>query len=441
MEFWGMAAGVVMIGVLITIMLTGLPIAFALALVGIIAIVTFVPFKAGSVIAAMMWNTSNSFILSSLPLFIFMGEILVQSEVASVIYDAASRWVSRIPGGLLHTNILTCAIFAAVSGSSIATAATIGTVAVPEQERRGYDRRITLGSVCGGGTLGILIPPSIPLIIYGAWTGESVGQLFAAGIVPGLLSALLFMIYIFVRAKLVPGRIAPVERKERWRDTFLGSINLWPILLLMFIVLGSIFLGVATPTESAALGVIGAILIGLFYRRLNVRRFWQSISGCIRTSCMIMFIIMTAKLVAYAFAGLEVARELTAWMLSLNLPPITLMVAIYCLYLVLGCFLEGLSMMLLTLPLVFPMVLALGYSGVWFGIVMVILIEVGLLTPPVGLNLFVIKGLRPEYTWKDVVLGSFPFVLIHCGILALLTVWPGLAVWLPNLIYGRYIVK
>ena len=342
--------------------------------------------------------------------------------------------MAPIPGGLLHANVLSCALFSAVCGSSAATAATISTVAFPALEKRGYDIRLTLGSLAAGGTLGILIPPSITMIVYGVLVNASVGRLFAGGVIPGIILSMMYMVYIWIKAVRNP-RLAPREARVPSRVVLLGLRDLWPVIILSTIILGGIFAGIATPTEAAAVGSSAALVIALAMRGFSWRMLRESLSSTLETTCMIMFIIVGASMFSSFLAVSGAPRAFSALLLGWHLPRLVMLSLIYFLYLFLGCFIDGLSMMIMTIPVVFPLVIALGFDPIWFGIILVILIEVGLLTPPVGINLFVLQGISKK-PLIDVVSGSYPFFMVMILGIIVFTVFPSLVLWLPDIIFG-----
>jgi tripartite ATP-independent transporter DctM subunit len=417
---------------LLVFLLSSLWVAVGLALVAVLGfhiwlgnsgLTPFVPFEA-----------TNSFILTAIPLFIFMGEILVHCGISEMLYRGASRWLAWAPGGLLHSNIGACAFFAAISGSSPATAATIGTVALPSLKKRGYDTKLSLGSLAAGGTLGILIPPSISLIVYGYLAEVSVGKLFAGGILPGVILSGMFITYIGIRAIKNPN-IAPKEMAFSAKGLVLSFLDFWPFIILMTIVLGGIFGGLVTPTEAAALGTSAALLIALGMRRLTWKILRDALMSALETSCMVMFIVWAAKLVATFLAVMQVPAAFAEVILGSGLSPLVILLLIYLLYLFLGCFIDGLSAMIMTLATILPIISALGYDVIWFGVILTVLIEVGMLTPPMGVNLFVIQGLSKR-PLGEVIAGSVPFFLIMILGVALFTWWPGSVLWLSNLIMG-----
>ncbi|MFH0914214.1 MAG: TRAP transporter large permease [Chloroflexota bacterium] len=427
------ATGLLLIlGVLLLLIFLGYPIAFAMLVTGILAIYLIIGGKFIGLIERTLWEHPNSFTMTAVPLYLFMGEILFRIGISDRLYRGVTPWLQNVPGSLLHTNIGACAIFAAICGSSLATAATIGTIAIPEMERRRYDARLTLGSVAAGGTLGILIPPSIMMIFYASITGESVGQLFLGGVIPGVTLALLFMLYVGTRVVLNP-KLAPPREPAPWRERLAGLLTILPIAALIFMVLGTIYLGVATATEAAALGAAFSLILGLIYRTLTWGKLKEAMIATTRTTASLMFIFVTAVIPTAVLAYMGVHTRLAAWILSLALPPLMFMVLVYIMFLILGCFLPALPMMLLTLPWLMPVIETMGFDPVWFGIVMVILIECAELTPPVGMNLFVIQGVAPKYSFGDIVSGALPFFYVMLVMIALLTAFPALALWLPGL--------
>lgn len=418
-------------GLLFVFLLTGVPVAVALGAVGVLT--TYLFLDHGGVIAYAAWKVSNSFILGAIPLFIFMGQLLLHSGISRRIYDGSSALVGGTKGGLLQTNIVASGIFSAVTGSSVATAATVGAMAIPELERRGYDPQLTKGSLAAGGTLGILIPPSTALIIYGVIVEESIGDLFVAGILPGLMLAGLFMLYIWVRVLARPN-IAPTfvatSAKERLHDI----LDMWPVFLIMFVILAGIYMGIMTPAEAAAVGASMALLFVVAYRKLTWDVLRSSLLGTVKSTSMLVFIMINASIVSGALALSHIPDQLAEWVLSLDLAPMMIFIIICLMYVILGMFIDTVSMIVMTLPIVFPIIVNLGHDPVWFGIIIVILVEMGMITPPVGLNVYTIHGIRPDEPLSQVVLGSLPFVLIMAIAIALLTLFPSIATFLPSTI-------
>jgi tripartite ATP-independent transporter DctM subunit len=412
-------------------MLLGLPIAVSMAAVGILGgmLAYGAPFI--NSIAPVVWGVHNDNLLTSIPLFVLMGELLLRSGIADRMFGALAAWLGRLPGGLLHTNVGCSALFAATSGSSVATAATIGTVALPSLHRRGYSMSQSLGSIAAGGTLGILIPPSVNMIIYGSLTDTSIGKLFIAGIIPGLLLTGCFMAFIAIHA-LVTGagiredKVPLAERVRLLKD-------LIPPAVVFFIVMGSLYTGVATTTESAALGVVASLFFAARSRRFS----WLLLQHCFvqtaKTSGMILLIITAAFVLNLAISLTGVAEAMTAWVTSFGLSATQLLLVLILFYLVLGMFMDVLSMMVATIPITFPIVTAIGIDPVWYGIFIVLMCELGMITPPVGMNLFVVHGIRPDKGGiQDAIVGALPYVGIMLAFTLLMIAVPGLATWLPG---------
>jgi tripartite ATP-independent transporter DctM subunit len=425
--------------------MVGLHVAPALGVIGVALMVAFSDRPLLDMLGQIAWNVNSSFVLVAVPLFILMGEILVRSGISERMYRVLSHWLAPLPGGLLHSNIASCAIFAAVSGSSAATAATIGSVSLPAFRHRGYSEQLAVGSLAAGGTLGILIPPSISFIIYGVLVEESIGRLYMAGFIPGFLLAGIFMVIIAVMVKIWP-RLAPPETAPSWRIRLVGLLALIPMIALMFVVLGTIYLGVATPTEAAAFGVVAALILTALERRLSLRMLADTALATVRSSCMIMLIVTGAFTLSFALAILGVPAQVTAWVTGLELSPVSLVVFLILFYLLLGTFMESLSMMVTTIPILVPALKAAEVDLVWFGVIMVVLVEAALISPPEGINLYVIHGIRksvqseaglPSGTITDLYLGVLPFMLGMAIVLVLLVAFPDIALWLPNLMKGR----
>jgi C4-dicarboxylate transporter, DctM subunit len=413
-------------------MLIGLPIASAMAIIGIIGgtLAYGLPFIDS--IAPVVWGVHNDNLLTSIPLFILMGELLLRSGIADRMFGALAAWLGRLPGGLLHANIGCSAIFAATSGSSVATAATIGTVALPSLHQRGYPMSMSLGSIAAGGTLGILIPPSVNLIVYGSLTDTSIGRLFVAGIIPGLLLTGAFMGFVAIYAVLTESNIREERVPLRQRVHLLR--DLVPPGVVFVIVMGSLYSGLATTTESAALGVVASLGFAWRSKKLS----WSLLQNCFiqtgKTSGMILLIITAAFILNLAVSLTGVAETMTQWVTSFGLSGTQMVLILMAFYLVLGMFMDVLSMMVATIPITFPIVLALGIDPVWFGIFIVLMCEMGLITPPVGMNLFVVHGIRPDGgSIRDAIVGALPYVLILIAFAFLLIAFPAIVTWLPSL--------
>lgn len=378
-----------------------------------------------------VWSASASATLIAIPFFVLLGEILVRGGIAERTYGSLDKWVSWLPGGLVHANIGTATMFSATSGSSVATAATVATVAMPQAEKLGYDPKLFSGAIAAGGTLGILIPPSINLIVYGFLTETSIPRLFLAGLLPGLLMAVAFMIVTAILCKLRPSLGGP-SRSFGWGERIAALVQLVPILVLFIVVIGSIYAGWATPTESAAVGVAMALLIAALNGGVSLAMLRDSLLGTVRITAMIMLIIAGAYFLNFTLASAGLGRELQSLFDSLNLSPFGTLLVVIVLYIVLGFFIETLSLMVATIPIVVPIMVGLGYDKVWFGVMMIVLVEMALITPPVGLNLYVVQGARKSGSLSEVMLGCIPYVLVMLAMVAALIVFPQIALFLPG---------
>lgn len=423
------------LAVLLGLLALSIPIAAALFALGVALDYSFSFLPLRLALGEMAWGASTDFILFAIPLFVLLGEILLRSGIAERMYAALSQWLSWLPGGLMHSNVGTCTLFAAVSGSSVATAATIGTVAVSEIDRHGYNERLFLGTIAAGGTLGILIPPSIVLIVYGALTETSIPQLYLAGILPGLVLAGAFMATVVIACLIRPGWGGDAIRSD-WGARLRGLPDLLPPFVIFAVVIGSIYSGLATPTESAALGVLMSLVLAAARRRLSWRMLRDSIEGAMTTSAMIMLILIAATFLSFVMTSVGIGRQVTSLITESGLSPLETLWLIVGVYLVLGMFMESLSMMIATVPIVTPVVVQLGYDPVWFGVLMMLLLETALITPPVGFNLFIVQGVRSRGQIKDVMIGSAPFVVTLLLMIALLIWFPNLALWLPHQLRG-----
>ncbi|NBN77522.1 TRAP transporter large permease subunit [Microvirga tunisiensis] len=422
-------------GMTLATVMTGAVLGAALGLTGF-AILYFFSGGATNLGVQAVWNTFNSYTLTAIPLFILLGEILVASGLARNVYRAMSPLFARLPGGLLHTNIAVCTLFGAVSGSSMAVAAAVGSVAYPELTRRGYDRNSVVGSLAGGGTLGLLIPPSLSLLIYGAFTETSIGKLFLAGIVPGLIAAAGFMVWITIhslrRPELAPRNLEPAVGLGQ---ALKGLVEIWPLLALIGAVLGSLFAGLATPTESAGMGVAAAIILGFAVGDLTLAGIGRALMSTVTTFAVIAMVFMGAVILAQSISVLGLPQQLLGQMAELGLSPLMVLLAIIVIYILLGMVFDGLSMMIMTLPIVFPLLTGLGYDPIWLGVLITLLIEIGMLTPPVGMNLFVLVGMsNNQVTLGDAARAALPYWLVLLGVIALMTLVPTLATGLPSLV-------
>lgn len=427
---------IVLIGALFLLLAMGVWVAPALLAVGIIGMELFTDAPGGAILATTSWASSASWTMTALPLFIWMGEILFRTKLSDDMFAGLAPWVERLPGRLLHVNVLGCGIFAAVSGSSAATAATIGRISLPELKSRGYPESISIGSLAGAGTLGLLIPPSIIMIVYGVAAQVSVARLFIAGVLPGLLLMALFSGYIIFWSLLNKDKIPAAGLAMRFAQKVYATRRLIPVVLLIIGVIGSIYAGLATATEAAAIGVVGALLTAGFSGMLNRATFLDSLLGAVRTSTMIFFILLGAAFLtsAMSFTGLPAA--LADWIAAMQLPAWALLVALTVFFIILGCFLDGISIVLLTTSVILPAVQAAGIDMLWFGIYIVLVVEMAQITPPVGFNLFVVQNL----TGKDiftVAKASFPFFLLMVVATVLITMFPEIVLSLPQAMTAR----
>ncbi|WP_445682797.1 TRAP transporter large permease [Radicibacter daui] len=422
---------------MLVIMFLSLPVAVAIIAVGALGGYLMYGAPLVDMMGGVIWSSLNSPSMLAIPLFMLLGELLLRGGIADRMYDAMAVWLARLPGGLLHTNIATCALFSATSGSSVATAATVGTIALPALEQYNYRMRPALGSLAAGGTLGILIPPSVNLLVYGSLANTSVGELFAGGVVPGLLMAALFSVYIFF-AHARAGAEATALVTMPWREKLSLARHLVPPLIIFGVVMGAIYGGLATPTESAAIGV----MIALAFVGLNGRLSWELLANCslqaARTSGMVMIVLVSSLLLNVTISMTGAAQAITHWIASFGLSQLALLLVLLVFYVVLGTFMDAMSMLVLTVPIVIPVVVAAGIDPVWFGIFIVIMCEIALITPPVGMNLFVVQGIRRDRgPYSDVTRGALPYVVLMAGFTVLLMVFPQIVTWLPQTLAGR----
>jgi tripartite ATP-independent transporter DctM subunit len=418
------------------LLLIGIPIGVVMVALGAVGgVMAFgVPFLQS--IGNVVWGVQNDFILTAIPLFILMGELLLRAGVADKMYGALSVWLGGLPGGLIHTNIGCCALFAATTGSSVATAATIGTVALPALNERGYSKSQSMGSLAAGGTLGILIPPSIALLIYGSLTNNSISQLFVAGVIPGILLTVSFMAYIVV-ASLMSGPSERAAVKPTWGERFAALLPLVPPIIIFVVVMGSIYFGIATPTESAALGVITSVMFAAREGKLTFDMMHHCFVQTAQITGMILLIIVGAFVLNLVLSLLGIAQVMTQWVVSLDLSLTELLLVMIVFYLILGCFLEVLSIQVATIPIAYPIVTAVGGDPIWFGIFIVLMSEIAMITPPVGMNLFVVQGVRQDGgEITDVMRGTLPYVIIMLAFTLLLIAFPEIVLWLPRKMLG-----
>lgn len=408
-----------------------IPVGAALGVLGLLLDPLFSMLPLTRAIGELAWSSNTEFLLVAIPLFIMLGEVLLRAGIAESMYGAMSLWLSWLPGGLMHANIGASTLFAATSGSSVATAATVGTVAIPQIKRYGYNEPLFLGSIAAGGTLGILIPPSINLVIYGVLTNSSVPQLYLAGFIPGFALAALFMLTVIV-ACLAKPEWGGQRISATWGERLASLKHLLPPLFIFLMVVGSIYAGLATPTEAAALGVLGALGLAASFGRLSLRMLREAVEGTMRATAMIMLIVIAAGFLNFVMAATGLTEELTSSISGLGLSAGWMLLVVVIFYVILGCFMETLSMMIVTIPIVAPIMTGLGYDPIWLGIVIVVLVETALITPPVGMNLFVVQSLRKAGSLNAVIIGSLPFVLALFMMVLLLALFPDLALWLPR---------
>ena len=417
-------------GVFIFLLVIGMTVPFAITIPSLVYIYLQGGMKGFNALGLVSWGSMNSFILTAIPLFILMAEIMLRSGLTTRVYQGLALLVSRVPGGLLQTNILGCAIFASISGSSITTAASIGGVALPQLQRLKYDPKLSAGSLAAGGTLGILIPPSLAMIIYSSFTETSVAKLFMAGVVPGLLLTAMFMTYIFVHA-LVRPEVAPRMPTPTFAQVLTAFSDVFPFILLIMFVLGTIYAGLATPTEAAALGCIAVLVLCAMFGSMNWKIFHDSLQSTVIVVGNILFIVLAAYLFSYAISYAGIGESITQWVIGLKLNQLEFFIAVFILYTILGCLVESVGMIVITVPLLFPLLPQFGIDPVWFGIILVVFVELGQISPPIGINLYVVQAMW-NGKLSDVVMGTIPFHLIMLVLLFALVAWPEIALWLPS---------
>ncbi|SDK43421.1 TRAP transporter large permease [Billgrantia gudaonensis] len=427
--------GIIVASFMLLLLASGIWVGITLLTAGLFSIVLFSAAPAGSIQATVVWGQSSSWALTALPLFIWMGEILFRTRLAKDMFEGLTPWLAGFPGRLKHVNVVSCGIFAAVSGSSAATTATIGKITIPELLQRGYHPKLVIGSLAGSSTLGFLIPPSIILIVYGVAADVSISRLFIAGVIPGLMLMALFMGYLAIWSLLNPDKVPPREPSIPLRERVKRSTKLFPILLLMVAVIGSIYLGIATATEAAAVGVVGALVLAYVTGSLNLQTLRESVMGAMMTSCMVTLILAGAAFLSVAMGYTGIPRELALWVGSLGLSQFELLIALTLLFIVLGCFLDGISIVVLTAAVIMPIINQAGVDPIWFGIFIVIVIEMSQITPPVGINLFILQSM----TGKNLLYvagAAFPFFLLLVVATVLLIVFPEIATFLPDTVRG-----
>ncbi len=419
------------ISVLLFFLGSGIWVAISMIGVSTIGMMLFTSRPVGDAMATTIWGTSSSWTLTALPLFVWMGEILFRTKLSENLFAGLSPWMQKLPGGLIHVNVVGCALFAAISGSSAATVATVGKMSIPELRKRKYPEKILLGSLAGSGTLGLLIPPSIILIIYGVTVQESIAKLFIAGIIPGIMIALIFMSYVMiwslVNKKSMPKYVENFSFLEKIRK----SKQLLPVIILISAVIGSIYTGVATATEAASLGVVGALILSYFQKSLTIETFKQSLLGATKTSCMIAFILAGSTFLSLAMGFTGLPRNLAIWIQNMELSPYVLIFVLMIFYIILGMFLDGISAVVLTMAIIEPMIRQAGFDMIWFGIFLVIVVEMAQITPPVGFNLFVLQGMANK-DMGFIARSAFPLFLLMILAVILVVIFPEIALWMPQ---------
>ena len=419
------------ISLLLFLLGSGIWVALSMIAVSAVGMILFTTRPVGDAMATTIWGTSSSWTLTALPLFVWMGEILFRTKLSDNLFKGLSPWLSKLPGGLVHVNVVGCALFAAISGSSAATVATVGKMSIPELRKRKYPEKLLLGSLAGSGTLGLLIPPSIILIIYGVTIEDSIAKLFMAGILPGIMIALMFMLYVIfwsiLNKKLMPRLVESFSFSEKVQ----GSKQLLPVILLITFVIGSIYTGIATATEAASLGVVGALILSFFQGTLNKNTFNKSLLGATKTSCMITFILAGSTFLSLAMGFTGLPRNLAIWIDGMNLSPYTLLFVLTIFYIILGMFLDGISAVVLTMAIIEPMIRQAGFDMIWFGIYLVIVVEMAQITPPVGFNLFVLQGMANK-DMGFIARSAFPLFLLMILAVIIVVIFPEIVLWLPN---------
>ena len=419
------------ISVLLFFLGTGIWVALSMVGVSTIGMMLFTSRPVGDAMATTIWGTSSSWTLTALPLFVWMGEILFRTKLSENLFRGLSPWMQKLPGGLIHVNIIGCALFAAISGSSAATVATVGKMSIPELRKRNYPEKILLGSLAGSGTLGLLIPPSIILIIYGVAVQESIAKLFIAGIFPGIMIALIFMSYVVIWSLLNKKKMPNILEQYSFLEKIRKSKQLLPVILLISAVIGSIYTGIATATEAASLGVVGSLILSHFQKSLTFDTFKSSLLGATKTSCMIAFILAGSTFLSLAMGFTGLPRNLAIWIESMDLSPYVLIFVLMIFYIILGMFLDGISAVVLTMAIIEPMIRQAGFDMIWFGIFLVIVVEMAQITPPVGFNLFVLQGMANK-DMGYIARSAFPLFLLMVLAVILVVVFPEIVLWMPE---------
>jgi len=419
------------ISILLFFLGSGVWVAISMIGVSSIGMLIFTSRPVGDAMATTMWGTSSSWTLTALPLFVWMGEILFRTKLSENLFTGLAPWMSRLPGGLIHVNVVGCALFAAISGSSAATVATVGKMSIPELRKRNYPERLLLGSLAGSGTLGLLIPPSIILIIYGVTVQESIAKLFIAGIIPGIMIAIIFMFYVIIWSIINKKEMPAFNESFSISEKIKGSSQLLPVIILIIAVIGSIYAGIATATEAASLGVVGALILSFFQKTLTKETFKTSLLGATKTSCMIAFILAGSSFLSLAMGFTGLPRNLAIWIQEMNLSPYVLIFVLTIFYIILGMFLDGISAVVLTMAIIEPMIRQAGFDMIWFGIFLVVVVEMAQITPPVGFNLFVLQGMAGK-DMGYIARSAFPLFLLMVLAVIFIIIFPEIALWLPE---------
>ena len=419
------------ISVLLFFLGSGIWVALSMIGVSAIGMMLFTSRPVGDAMATTIWGTSSSWTLTALPLFVWMGEILFRTKLSENLFKGLSPWMQKLPGGLIHVNVVGCALFAAISGSSAATVATVGKMSIPELRKRNYPEKILLGSLAGSGTLGLLIPPSIILIIYGVAVQESIAKLFIAGIIPGIMIALIFMSYVIIWSLINKKSMPKIIEEYSFFEKIKRSKQLLPVIILILAVIGSIYTGIATATEAASLGVVGALILPYFQKSLTLKTFKSSLLGATKTSCMIAFILAGSTFLSLAMGFTGLPRNLALWIQNMELSPYVLIFVLMIFYIILGMFLDGISAVVLTMAIIEPMIRQAGFDMIWFGIFLVIVVEMAQITPPVGFNLFVLQGMAKK-DMGYIARSAFPLFLLMVLAVILVVIFPEIALWMPE---------
>lgn len=430
----GVTLTIIMVVILFVLLIPGQWIFVALGVSGIAGIILGSGADYLTTVGTITWNTTNNFVLSAVPMFMFMGELIVQSGLSSNFYKGLMKWCRRIPGGLLHANVVACAFYSAISGSSVATAAGIGSIAIPETKKRGYPVRTIYGSIAASGTLGILIPPSTVLILYGSLTDQSVVKLFAASAIPGIVLTLMFMVYIFFNGVYLKkkGQYNIVDTEAESLSTWQAIKGIAPIVITIVVLLGSLYTGKATPVESAAMGTFIVLVFGFASKGLSWKKIVESAKSTSKSIAMILTLMISASYLTFALSQSSVNRHLTTWVIDQGFTPLAILTIIGLIYLVLGCFMDGSSMIMLTIPLLAPICKELGVDLIWFGVYITLLVQIGQVTPPMGLNLFMVQGIDKEAKLNDIIRGVIPFLIGMLIFAVLMIMFPQMTAWLPE---------